>query len=171
MENVFWLRVGEIAGRTGPNEDLWQLEEFKENGFSAILSVNEGEMVHESLIQSLEMDYANIPMSPNAPVRPGDKELCLTNLPRAMNFIGKNIPDGPVLIHCRSGKDRTAMVLAALLIAFEGLNVKEAMDEVFKVRPIAFSAEGWVEFGQEVLGEFEAQNKSVLSDSLSLDSN
>ena len=86
--------------------------------------VNEGEMVHEALIQSLEMDYANIPMSPNASVRPGDKELCLTNLPKAMNFIGKNTPSGPVLIHCRSGKDRTGMVLAALLIVLQGLTVK-----------------------------------------------
>lgn len=76
MEKIFWLREGLLAGRSGPNLDPWDLEGFKNNGFSAILSVNDGEMVHESLIESLGLNYADIPMSSNAPVQPGDKELC-----------------------------------------------------------------------------------------------
>jgi len=64
---------------------------------------------------------------------------------------------GPVLIHCRSGKDRTGMVLAAYLIEFEGYDVEKAMEEVIAVRPIAFSAEGWMEFALEVLNLYQAQ--------------
>lgn len=63
--------------------------------------------------------------------------------------------NGPVLVHCRSGKDRTGMVLAAYLIEIEGYGVKRAMEEVLAVRPIAFSAEGWMEFGLEVLGLYK----------------
>ena len=161
MKNVFWLRKGLLAGRTGPNLNAWNVEDFSRVGFSSILSVNNGEMVNESLIKMAGLDYANIPMSANAPVSPGDQELCVQNLPLAFEFIARNLSKGPLLIHCRSGKDRTGMVLAASLIALEGIGAKQAMDEVVKVRPIAFSAEGWLEFTQRVLTEFEAHQPEI----------
>ncbi|MBU2862815.1 dual specificity protein phosphatase family protein [Reinekea forsetii] len=154
MQQVFWLRENLIAGRSGPNLNPWALEVFKANGFAAILSVNDGEMVHESLIDRLGMGYACIPISANAPPRQGDKELCLINIPKAISFITKNASQGPVLVHCRSGKDRTGMVLAAYLIAIEGLSPRDAMDEVLKVRAIAFSTDQWMEFGINVLTDF-----------------
>ena len=80
-----------------------------------------------------------------------------------MAFISNNLKNGPVLIHCRSGKDRTGMVLATYLIEFEGYGAKDAMDEVLEVRPIAFSAEGWMEFGLDVLSLYERRNKRMQS--------
>ena len=159
MEHVFWLRKGKIAGRSGPNSNIWDLNEIRANGFSAILSVNNGEAVHESILSGLGIAYSNIPMSSNAPVRKGDKELCLENLPKALNFIKENMINGPVLIHCRSGKDRTGMVLAAYLIEFEGYSVKDAMKKVIEVRPVAFSAEGWMEFVLVVLNLYKKLNE------------
>jgi len=158
MEFIYWLREGSIAGRCGPDTNPWSLQVISDYGFSAILSVNDGEAVHESLIKDLQMDYANIPMSANIPAREGDKELCLRNLPGAMEFIGRNLAKGPVLVHCRSGKDRTGMVLAAYLIKFEGYKAKTAMDEVIGVNPIAFSAEGWLDFGLDVLSEYKIRH-------------
>lgn len=163
MRHIFWLKDGMIAGRSGPNNDAWDLEEIKSNGFSAILSVNDGEGVHESLVSSLGITYSNIPMSPNAPVREGDKNFCLKNLPLAMSFISNNKENGPVLVHCRSGKDRTGMVLAAYLIEFEGYRAKQAMDRVLEVRSTAFSAEGWTEFVLDVLSHYETHNKALQS--------
>ena len=160
MKHIFWLREGKIAGRSGPNSEIWDLNEIKASGFTSILSVNNGEAVRESMLSNLEIAYSNIPMSSNAPIRDGDKEECLDNLPKAMEFIRKNIKNGPVLIHCRSGKDRTGMVLAAYLIEFEGYEVIEAMNKVISVRPIAFSAEGWFEFGLEVLSLYKTHNKA-----------
>lgn len=157
MKHVFWLRMGKIAGRSGPNSDMWDLNEVKANGIAAILSVNHGDAVHESLLSSLGIAYSTIPMSSNAPARDGDREYCLANLPKAMGFIRENVDKGPVLIHCRSGKDRTGMVLAAYLIEFEAYDVKQAMEEVIAVRPIAFSAEGWMEFALEVLNDYKAR--------------
>ena len=161
MEHVFWLRKGKIAGRSGPNTDMWDLAELKANGIAAILSVNNGEAVHEQMLSNLDIPYSNIPMSSNAPVRGGDKELCLENIPKAMNFIRNSLLNGPVLIHCRSGKDRTGMVMAAYLIKFEGCDAKDAMDKVIAVRPIAFSAEGWMEFGLEVLSLYKSNNDRI----------
>jgi hypothetical protein len=158
MEHVFWLRKGIIAGRSGPNSNNWDLNEIKSSGIASILSVNNGEAVHESMLSGLGIAYSNIPMSSNAPARKGDKELCLHNLPRAMDFIRENLINGPVLIHCRSGKDRTGLVMAAYLIEFEKYNVKKAMEEVIAVRSIAFSAEGWMKFGLEVLSLYKTHN-------------
>ena len=161
MEHVFWLRKGKIAGRSGPNTIMWDLDELKASGIAAILSVNNGEAVHESILSNLGIAYSNIPMSSNAPAKDGDKELCLENIPKAMNFIRDNLLIGPVLIHCRSGKDRTGMVMAAYLIEFEGYNPREAMDKVIAVRPIAFSAEGWMEFGLDVLSLYKSHNDQL----------
>ncbi len=161
MKHVFWLRKDKIAGRSGPNSDMWDLNEIKAGGIAAILSVNHGDAVHESLLSNLGIAYSIIPMSSNAPVRDGDKELCLANLPKAMEFIREQMMGGPVLVHCRSGKDRTGMVLAAYLIEFEGCNENEAMEKVTEVRPIAFSAEGWKEFGLEVLSLFKTHNQRL----------
>lgn len=84
------------------------------------LSVNDGDAVHEAIISSLGIQYADIPMSPNAPAITGDKEDYLENIPTAMEFFRMNLQNGPVPVHCRSGKDRTGMVLVAYLIKFEG---------------------------------------------------
>jgi len=160
MKYVYWLKKGAIAGREGPDMHMWNPEKLKAEGFAAILSVNNGEAVHETTLSKLGIAYANIPMSPNAPIRDGDKELCIKNLPKAMSFIQDNNKLGSVLVHCRSGKDRTAMVLAAYLIEFEGYGVKEAMDKVISVRSVAFSAEGWMNFGAEVLSQYQTHTSS-----------
>jgi len=160
LKHIYWLREGKIAGRSGPNTDAWDLEEIKAGGIAAILSVNGGEAVHETLLQNVGIAWANIPMSANAPVREGDREICLQNIPRAMAFIRESLASGPVLIHCRAGKDRTGMVMAAYLVEFEGYDAKAAMDEVIAVRPIAFTAEGWIDFAHEVLCHYR-QNSNT----------
>ncbi len=159
MKHVYWLREDKIAGRTGPNTHLWDLHELKAGGIAAILSVNHGEAVHETLLSGAGIAYANIPMSSNAPVREGDREICLENLPRAMAFIRENMENGSVLVHCRSGKDRTGMVLAAYLIKFEGCDTRAAMDQVLAVRPIAFTAQGWMELTLDVLDRYRTELK------------
>lgn len=69
---------------------MWDLNEIKAGGIAAILSVNRGDAVHESMLSNLGIAYSNVPMSSNAPVRNGDKEICLANLPKAMEFIREN---------------------------------------------------------------------------------
>jgi protein-tyrosine phosphatase len=57
-----------------------------------------------------------------------------------------------VLVHCRSGKDRTGLFLSYYLCVTEGLRPSEAIAELRRVRPIALTAEGWETFSYEVLG-------------------
>lgn len=149
MEHIFWLEKDRVAGRSGPNKHPWSPAALDTFGIRSILSVNHGDECDVDSIDQVGLKYACIPMSRNAPPEPGDLEICLEALPRALTFIRQS--PAPVMIHCRSGKDRTGLVMAYYLMETHGLGVEEAMTRVREVRPIAFSAEGWWLFCQEVL--------------------
>ena len=58
-----------------------------------------------------------------------------------------------MLIHCRSGKDRTGLLMAYYLLNERAMTVGQAMDQVLRVRPIAFTAEGWLDYCKSILNE------------------
>jgi protein-tyrosine phosphatase len=153
MRNVFWLRPGVIGGRTGPNLDSWDPKELAAGGIGAVLSVNDGERVRPGELAAVGIDYRCVPLSDAAPPQPGDLEICLRALPHALAFAACSIDARRgVLVHCRSGKDRTGLFLSYYLCMTEGLTAAEAIREVRRVRPVALSAEGWEAFSYEVLG-------------------
>jgi protein-tyrosine phosphatase len=153
MRNVFWVRQGVIGGRSGPNRDVWHPKDLAAGGVGAVLSVNDGELVHPDELAEAGIDYCCLPLSDSAPPRPGDLEICVSALPRALSFAVHSIDrHRGVLVHCRSGKDRTGLFLAYYLCAIEGLTPSDAIREVRRVRPIALSAEGWEPFAYQVLG-------------------
>jgi protein tyrosine phosphatase (PTP) superfamily phosphohydrolase (DUF442 family) len=153
MKNVFWLIPGKLAGRTGPNVDPWDPTELKQSGIDAVLSVNGGTLVDAGALDACGITYACIPLSSNEPPVPGDIEICLQALPRALAFVQENIEAGKtVMVHCRSGKDRTGLLLSYYLVRMHRMSVDEAIAEVRRVRPIALSALGWEAFGREILG-------------------
>ncbi|MGF1742091.1 dual specificity protein phosphatase family protein [Vibrio profundum] len=154
MEHVFFIEPL-VAGRSGPDKDMWDIETLQGEGVATILSVNDGEMVHVSRLTSLGIEYLHIPLSSNAPIQEGDLGICLQALPRIVRFIDVSQKLGTVLIHCRSGKDRTGLALAAYLVEVKGYRIQAAMDAVKSVQPNAFSAAGWDEFARCVLSEYE----------------
>jgi protein-tyrosine phosphatase len=152
MQHVFWLIPGKLAGRPGPNQEPWNVEELQRGGIGAVLSVNAGILVNPEDFLSRGMRYARIPFSDKAPPMPGDLEICLTALPRAYDFVSAEIQAGKAaLVHCRSGKDRTGLLMAYYLMRTTGVSVDDAIRQVRLVRPIALSAEGWDEFAREIL--------------------
>lgn len=152
MQNVFWLREGVIAGRTGPDRDPWHPVELAASGIGAVLSVNGAVQVHAGDLAGAGIVHQCVPLSDAIPPRAGDFEICLEALPRAMEFAQGIIKTGrSVLVHCTSGKDRTGMFLSYYLCITEHLSVPGAISEVRRVRPIALSAEGWEEFTGRVL--------------------
>lgn len=154
MRNVFWLRSGRIGGRTGPNYDTWDPKDLAAGGIGAVLSVNDGDLVRPGELAAVGIDYCRVPLSDAAPPQPGDLEICVSALPRALSFVASSIARGRVvLVHCRSGKDRTGLFLAYYLCVTEGLAPSDAIRELRRVRPIALSAEGWESFSFQVLGE------------------
>lgn len=153
MRHVFWLRPGVIGGRSGPNLDWWDARDLASGGIGAVLSVNDGELVRSDELAAAGIDYRCVPLSDAAPPRPGDVEVCTNALPRALSFVVDSISRRrSVLVHCRSGKDRTGLFLCYYLCVTEELSADEAIREVRRVRPIALSAEGWESFSYEVLG-------------------
>ena len=152
MEKVFWLIPGELAGRPGPDLEPWRLDALTAGGIGAILSVNDGALCHAAELERAGLDYACVPLSANAPPRPGDDEICLTALPRAYRFAVERISERkPVLVHCTAGKDRTGLFLSYFLVRRLRLSVLDALRAVREVRPIALSAVGWEEFAPRVL--------------------
>lgn len=160
MRNVFWIREGVIGGRSGPNRDAWSPRDLAAGSVGAVLSVNDGELVRANELAEVDIDYCCVPLSDAAPPRPGDLEICVNALPRALSFVLRSIDfHRSVLVHCSSGKDRTGMFLSYFLCATEGLSPSDAIREVRRVRPIALSAEGWDRFAYQVLGELSPVNQ------------
>ncbi|WP_027250710.1 protein-tyrosine phosphatase family protein [Photobacterium halotolerans] len=154
MKDLFFIDES-VSGRCGPDKLMWDLDELKRNNIRAILSVNDGELVHTSRLSELGIVYGHIPLSSNVPIQSGDLEFCVEALPRIVEFINKNRTEGIVLIHCKSGKDRTGLALATYLMQSEGYEVKEAMKAVKNIRNIAFTAPGWSKFSVAVLTELK----------------
>ncbi|MGC7893605.1 protein-tyrosine phosphatase family protein [Vibrio anguillarum] len=150
LENLFFV-TNSVAGRCGPDKVMWDLEELWSSGVRAIISVNDGESVHISRLKAIGFAYEHIPLSSNAPVQSGDFEVCLDALPRIIKFIEQNETQGKVVVHCKSGKDRTGLALAAYLLKSKGFGVEESMAAVKDVRDIAFSAPDWDWFTEKVL--------------------
>jgi len=155
MKKVFWLLPGRLAGRSGPDQDPWNLDTLREAGFGAVLSVNDGIACRAEEFAARSMRYACIPFSCNAPPLSGDHRVCLAALPRAYDFVTQELGRGhAVLVHCTAGKDRTGMFLSYFLMREHGLTPHAAISAVREVRPIALSAAGWDNFAREVLAHF-----------------
>lgn len=158
MKHLFWVVPDRLAGRAGPDRVPWQLDELRSAGIGAVLSVNDGLLCHPSEFRKRDLAYACVPLSPNAPPQPGDLEVCLHALPRALEFVERQLSEGrATLVHCSSGKDRTGLLFAAYCMRHEGLTPAQAFARVREVRPIAFTAMGWEEFALEVLRAVESE--------------
>ncbi len=162
MKHVFWLEQDRIGGRSGPNKDEWSLEELRAGGIAAVISVNDGALCQHEEFIDFGMAYARVSLAENIPPRPGDLELCTARLPAAYEFLTQRLDAGEkVLIHCRSGRDRTCLLMAYYLCRQYGLTPVDAMARVKAVRAIAFSSEGWDAFVLEVLQECEGHGNST----------
>ena len=152
MDHVFWLHDNFVGGRPGPNLIPWNLLDLRDAGIGAILSVNDGELVHANDLSALDIDYFCSPLSENAPPRLGDMEICLANLPKGYEFVLKNRKLGRrTLVHCRQGRDRTGMFLAYNILRQFRVSPEVAIAQLRETRSDALAAEGWEEFTLQVL--------------------
>ncbi|MBV7314974.1 dual specificity protein phosphatase family protein [Shewanella sp. NIFS-20-20] len=155
MQHMFWLVEGQIAGRSGPNLNPWNISELKTAGIGAIISVNNGDACDQALIAAAGIRYQCIGLPDSIPPTPQDLESAVAQLPAIMAFISQAQADGlPVLIHCRSGRDRTCLVMAQYLIQ-QGAAPVHAISQVRAVRDIAFSSEGWDQFTFDVIYQLQ----------------
>jgi protein-tyrosine phosphatase len=152
MQHLFWLIPNVLAGRSGPTKDPWNLQHLRHAGIGAVLSVDDGALCHAEDFEKAGLLYRCLTLSSNAPPQAGDLEHCAAVLPDAYAFVLANEQLGiATLVHCHSGKDRTALFMAYYLCRRCGLPAGTAVGRVKAVRPIAFTAIGWEEFALQVL--------------------
>jgi protein-tyrosine phosphatase len=152
MKHLFWLIPGEIAGRAGPDEEAWKVEELWRGGVRAILSVNDGRLCDPLAFARWGIAYACCPLSDWVPPQRGDAEVCLRALWEGDSFVQAQRRQGrPVLVHCSGSNDRTGLFLSYYLVRHAQLSPTQAIQRVRALRPTALSADGWEEFAEELL--------------------
>ena len=152
MDQVFWLHDNVVGGRPGPNLVPWNPLDLKDGGIGAILSVNDGELVHAEDLSALDIDYLCTPLSENAPPREGDMDTCLVNLPKGYDFVARNRELGKrTIVQCRQGRDRTGLFLAYYIYRQFGVSPVNSIMQLKEVRRDALAAEGWEKFALEVI--------------------
>lgn len=154
MDKLFWLIPHRLAGRPGPDDERWDLALLHDAGIGAVLSVNDGRLCDPEEFAELGMAYACYPLSDWVPPQAGDAEHCLAALPRGYDFVQEQLVQGrTVLVHCSGGNDRTGLFLSYFLVRSAALSAEQAIQRVRTVRPTALSAEGWLAFAQQILGQ------------------
>ncbi|MGZ9897703.1 protein-tyrosine phosphatase family protein [Shewanella gaetbuli] len=151
MKHIFWLIEGKLAGRSGPNKEAWDLTELKAAGFEAIASLNNGEMCDSDAMKALGIEHQVFNLPDNIPPVEGDVEICAEIMPRVLEFIRHaEAQDKAVLLHCRSGINRTELMMAYYLME-SGAAPVHAVSQVRNASGLAFDADGWDQFVYDVL--------------------
>lgn len=155
MKDIFWLIQGQVAGRCGPNKMAWELSDIAAAGIKVIISLNDGALCDANAMAALGISHRVFPLPDSIPPTPDDLIICKGQLPKVLAFMRECEADHkPVLLHCRSGKDRTGLMMAYYLMV-QGAAPLHAVSQVRNVRDIAFSAEGWDQFVFDVLYELQ----------------
>ena len=151
MKSVFWLFPNSVGGRPGPTWETWSVAELRAAGFDAVVNLSE----HPSDIEAFEafgIETRWVPLPGDIPPTEGSPEQFVEALSRALAFVSAQMSKGRrVLIHCHGGRDRTGMLLAALVAKRDGLSAAAAIEKVREVRPAAITASGWEALALEVI--------------------
>lgn len=155
MKHVFWLEEGQLAGRCGPDIEQWDLAELKQAGIGAIASLNDGKHCDVNAMAQLGIEYQVFNLPDNIPPKPEDLNTCSQILPQVLAFIQQQRQKGnTVLLHCRSGINRTELTMAYYLME-TGAAPVHAVSQIRAVSGMAFEAQGWDQFVYDVLYELQ----------------
>ena len=134
MMNFSWLRKARVAGMALPRpEDYATLHEA---GVRAVLTLTE----EPPLGDPTEYGLASLHV-PLVDFGTPTQE----HLAASVAWIAEQLDaDRPVAVHCLAGQGRTGTVLAAWLVS-EGMDAKDAVDEVRRLRPGSIETAGQVQ--------------------------
>jgi len=143
VKHVYWVIPGLLAGRPGPDEFPWDLDELHQAGLRAILSLHSGGVDVDD-IRRCGFVHELLPLPDSVPPSPGDLLVYQRRLPQAFSFIRYQLVDRiPTLVHCHAGRDRTGVVLACYLSTYMGMEPSEAVESLRAIKPTILSAEGY----------------------------
>jgi len=161
VNKIYWIEKGRLAGRCGPSVVPLDLNGLQRAGFSAVLSLDAEEF---KLIRpgpdSPEVKLIHLTNS--IPPKPIEKEIFAVRLPQAVDhaveIVSRN--EGPVLVHCHAGNDRTGGVLTGYLCLTANMTPRRALARVREANPDAISAEGYEEMILAILERWiESRNR------------
>ena len=146
MDKIYWIEEGRLAGRCGPSVADLDLRALRKAGFRTILSLDAEEYKHLRG-GAPDIEIKLIHLTNSIPPLPIEREIFAVRLPEAVDFVLEKIAEenGPVLVHCHAGNDRTGGVLAGYLCRTRGLDPRGALERVREANPDAVSAEGYEE--------------------------
>lgn len=151
MNHIFWVIPNVLAGRPGPNQIPWNLPELYACGVRSILTLNTGVDVDPSSIAAAKIAHGHMPFPKGEPPDEDAFAVGCTAVPNAYDWFRTQASQGPVLVHCSHGKDRTGLFMAYALMRYYGLDPGSAIAELKQTRPNALSANGWSEFAHDLL--------------------
>ena len=141
MDAVYWIMPGLLAGRPGPGEVLWNLEELWGGGFRTIVSLTRADRV---AIQAVGFRHCYAPLNGGLAFLPLWRRWLARQMLPVIDFIATEVAVGrPTLVHCHAGKDRTGAVLAGYLVRHRRLSPGDATRLVRQANPRAMSAPGF----------------------------
>ena len=134
------LYLGAMPNRAGLPFAMSNWDRLRKLKIGAVLSVNEDweRKLRGPSIPYTERDYQREKIS-YLPITSKDHfPLDIPKLEQSADFIHENLKAGKrVYVHCRAGRGRSAMAVAAYLMKYRNLNAQQAMNFVKARRPVS----------------------------------
>jgi len=126
--NFSWLRVGRIAGSACPSSEL-ELRSLLGVGIKHVISLSPETPPHASVGSIKDFCWTPVPIQEF-------QGASVAQFQRFFDVCESAVERGEaILVHCRGGRGRTGMMLAAFLIKFEEMSVNDAVQAVRALRP------------------------------------
>ena len=150
MKHLYWIIPAVLAGRTGPDEEPWNLEELSDGGIGCIVSLND-DPLDSSKVMECGIVHETMHL-PEGRIRSNDMRRVFRRAARGfVKLVDKQRAKGrAVVVHCLWGNDRTGIMLAAYLIARQGMSPEEAIRAIRRHRPDALRLPGYEETVQSL---------------------
>ncbi len=141
MRAVYWVIPGLLAGRPGPRQVGWDLEELWAGGFRTIVSLAGAD---GAAIRTAGFRHYRVFLPGGLAFFPPLRSWLVRRMLPVVDFIAAEVAAGrPTLVHCYAGKDRTGAVLSGYLVCYRGLAPDEAIRLVRQANPRAMTALGF----------------------------
>lgn len=141
MKRVYWVVPDLLAGRPGPQEAPWNLQELWDGGFRTIVSLSR---IDGQPIRAAGFRHHAVPLNGGLAFLPLLRNVLARRMIPVIDTLAEEVAAGrPTLVHCRQGRDRTGAVLAGYVIRHGGLSPEEALRALRRLNPQAMVSPGF----------------------------
>uniref|UniRef100_A0A6C0H7A1 Tyrosine specific protein phosphatases domain-containing protein n=1 Tax=viral metagenome TaxID=1070528 RepID=A0A6C0H7A1_9ZZZZ len=132
---------------------------FKDKKITAVLNCTRD--IPNHFAHNKDIEYMRIPVEDS--LKEKDFELMYQYMPCIVEFIHKhaNIEKNNILVHCWAGRQRSAISIAAYLVAKHGLNPHDACKLILEKRPEAFHFGHSLNFDQALTKFYKTHAKKA----------